>query len=123
MSVNILLIDDHSAVERIFGFLLRETAYKDASLIQRLTLEAGLEAMARVTPSVIFLDNRLPPYTDFREPLSQIQELNTGCPVVLMTGSDLSDLGYDAVPEGFSGFLSKTMLTAEAIATMLDEII
>ena len=123
MGLTILLIDDHPAVERIFRRLLDETSYREASVRMAMTIDNALAILESVTPQIIFLDNRLPPYPDFTVPLEKLQMTGTSSPVVLMTGSDLIDLGYDDLPAGFVAFQSKMTLSPEALQKTLEEVL
>lgn len=80
-------------------------------LVCHLRLDDALETLKSLRPAVIVLDNYLGEYDSFHKPLDRIRKLTT-CPVILLTGSDLAELGYADVPEGLAGYISKVCINA-----------
>lgn len=112
--VSILLIDDHPRFCQLFGLFVRQTAYREMSFRAVQSLDDGLAAIVSTPPDLIFLDNFLHEHAGFEIPLKKIRGI-TSAPVILVSGADLSELGYNDIPEGLHGYISKTDLTAALI--------
>lgn len=118
----VLLIDDRQAFGRLFELFFAQTRYGAHPFCFSMTLDKALSEIAALKPAVIFLDNYLPPYDDFRDPLRLLRQ-KTDAPIVLTTGSELSELGCDDLPDGLDAFLSKQALSASAIENTLDAVL
>jgi len=121
VSGKLLLIDDHQQIARIFQVFLEKTRHAAMAFEATLTLEQGLEIIKREVVSVIVLDNYLGLYENYEEPLRQIRSL-TDAPVILLTGSELSEIGLSEVPDELAGYLWKVGLLPEHIESVLDEL-
>ena len=119
---SILLIDDHPRFGQLFGLFVRQTAYGKMTFRAVQSLADGLAAIESDAPDIIFLDNFLVEHAGFEIPLKTIRTI-TRAPVILVSGSDLSELGYDDVPEELDGYVSKTDLSAAAIESAMRSVL
>ena len=122
MKKPVLVIDDHKPIGRLFGMFLKQTSYADHQMIFIETVEEACVALRTLEPVAIFLDNYLPPHVSFHEPLRQLLAV-TDLPIMLMTGSDLDELGHTDIPDGFTGYLSKSAMTPAAIEQLISDAI
>lgn len=117
-SRSILIVDDHPAAIRLFVRFMELTPYRDMEVLSAETVDDAADHLSERSVDAVFLDNRLPPYDGFAEPFRRLSALSDA-PFVLITGSDLEDLGYTDVPEEFAAFLSKNDFGLEAIQSCL----
>lgn len=118
LSRSVLLIDDNETVGRLFGVFLQRTDFSDVRLICVTNVEDGLQVLDDVVPAVILLDNFLGLHRSYHEPLRLIRE-KCSAPVILVSGSELNELGHETIPPGLSGYISKADLTSESIERLL----
>ncbi|WP_417417489.1 response regulator [Hoeflea sp.] len=70
--LSLLLIDDDPNQHKILSFYLKKRFGADADFASAQSLDEGLAHLAQQSVDVIFLDNRLPPYTDFTQTVGDI---------------------------------------------------
>jgi two-component system, NarL family, nitrate/nitrite response regulator NarL len=103
--VRVLVADDHPAMRGALGRLVREHRHMD------LVGEAGdgeqaISVIARLNPDVALIDVRMPRL----DGLGLLRRLRVeDCPVrvLLISGSDDSEIAHEAICLGAAGFLSK----------------
>lgn len=116
--ITVLLIDDNHAIARLISHLLALSGFSDIRFLHADTVEDGLETLAFEPVGLVLLDNRVPPHQRFEEPLGRIRKCSDA-KVVLLTGSDLDDLGYETLPASLDGFLSKNDLSPASLTEVL----
>lgn len=115
-----LLIDDNQALGRLFEFFLNDHRLAKVGCEQVLTVSDAVNFLKTHTVDIIFLDNRVPPYKSFKETAHLIRQA-TQAPIILMTGTDLDELGYSDVPAPLSGYLAKNDLSSERLLKVVQE--
>lgn len=71
-NARILVVDDNSHQHELFRCY--SSVANDIELEHAMTLDEALDIIAERAPSIIFLDNRLEPFDDFRETVPRIRE-------------------------------------------------
>lgn len=102
--------------------LLAATQLADTSILHAETIDDALQSLREHSVSLAFLDNRLPPFTRFEEPLARFREISE-VPVILLTGTDLDELGYEDLPDGLDGFLSKNDLSPLTLLQAIQQVL
>ncbi len=102
------------------GHLFAMTEFASIEFLHADTVEDGLETLSSEPVDLVFLDNRIPPHQRFEDPLRKIRDCSS-TKVILLTGTDLEDLGYDALPANLDGFLSKNDLSPASLAGILKQ--
>ncbi|MAK60370.1 MAG: hypothetical protein CMK09_05285 [Ponticaulis sp.] len=115
---HLLFIDDHKRTLQLIGVMMSATRFGacESTMVERLS--DAEDMLARRTASLIFLDNYLPPHRSFHVPLQRLQAISDA-PIILMTSSDLADLGETDIPEGFADYLPKTELSVARLEGLL----
>ena len=116
----LLFIDDRSRMLDLIGHMMKATRFHDWPLRMARNLETAEQYLAEAPVSMIFLDNYLPPHRSFHIPLQRLQAISSA-PIVLMTASDLEDLGETELPEDFAGFLPKAELSTPRLESLISE--
>ncbi|WP_022695977.1 response regulator [Ponticaulis koreensis] len=119
--ITVLLIDDNHAIARLMGHLFALTEFASVTFLHADTVEDGLETLASEPVDLVFLDNRVPPHQRFEDPLREINACSSA-KVILLTGTDLEDLGYDALPASLDGFLSKNDMSPASLTGILKQV-
>ena len=119
---SILIVDDHPAAIRLFFRFVGLTRYRDVETLSAESVDEAADCLSQCSVDAVFLDNRIPPYDGFAEPFRRLSALSDA-PFVLVTGSDLEDLGYTDVPEEFAAFLSKNDFGLDAIQSCLSNLL
>ena len=119
--ISVLLIDDNHATARLMGHIFALTEFASIKFLHADTVEDGLETLSSESVDLVFLDNRVPPHQRFEDPLRKIRG-SSSAKVILLTGTDLEDLGYDALPASLDGFLSKNDLSPASLTGILKQV-
>jgi DNA-binding NtrC family response regulator len=99
----ILLIEDETGIR--FGILdfLRTHGYE---VVWADTCQEGLEVFRREQPDAVLLDYMLPDGNAL-ELLPRVKEIESGTPIIILTGHGSIDLAVRAMKEGAEQFLTK----------------
>ena len=119
--ISVLLIDDNHATARLMGHIFALTEFASIKFLHADTVEDGLETLSSESVDLVFLDNRVPPHQRFEDPLRKIRG-SSSAKVILLTGTDLEDLGYDPLPASLDGFLSKNDLSPASLTGILKQV-
>ncbi len=119
MTRRILLIDDNPQIGRVFEVFLLKTHFAEMSFEAVLTAEAGVASLQREPADVVILDNYLGLHESYETPLKLIRNVSDA-PVVLMTGSELDELGLGSLPVGLSGYIWKVGMTPASIEDSIE---
>lgn len=96
--VTVLLIDDDAVEAKLLAaFLRRRFGGKDYELVHAFGLEEGLRALTTRRFDHVLLDNRLPPFCDYRETLPIVRMHANGAELTLVSAS-LMDQCFDELP-------------------------
>lgn len=115
-----LLVDDNQALGRLFAFFLNDLVIANVECEQVLTVSDAVNHLKTHTVDIVFLDNRIPPFKSFKETAQMIRQA-TEAPIILLTGTDLDELGYSDIPAPLSGYLAKNDLSSERLLTVIQE--
>ena len=115
--MRIVLIDDNIRVGRLLSHLLKRTAATNSEFHSFTTLDDAKLHLEDTPADLVLLDNHLSSFDRFEQPLLQLRDI-VSCPIVLISGSNLSDLGYDKLPDGLAGYLSKSELSVETLEAL-----
>jgi two-component system, NarL family, nitrate/nitrite response regulator NarL len=104
-SVRVLVADDHPAMRGALARLVRE--HKDLDLVgEAADGEQALEMIHELAPDVALLDVRMP-LLDGLGLVRRLQADGAQARVLLLSGSDESEIAHEAISLGAAGFLSK----------------
>ena len=85
---NVLLIDDNDHQHELFNCYAMTT--EGIELDHAVNLEEGIECLSSKTPHVIFLDNKLQPFSSFSETVPSIRQAGFDGKIVVIS-SDIND--------------------------------
>jgi two-component system, NarL family, nitrate/nitrite response regulator NarL len=109
MSVRVLVADDHPAMRGALARLVRE--HPQLELVgEAADGEQALELIEALSPDVALLDVRMPKL-DGLELVRQLRMESVR--LLLISGSDDSEMAHEAIGQGAAGFLSKDAEEAE----------
>ena len=83
----ILVVDDDEQQIRLFSIFLELSGVADVVCITAKSIDDAVKGILAEAPSIVFLDNRIPPYSDFREGLDQIRTAGYTGPVIVHSAS------------------------------------
>ncbi|RJO73663.1 DNA-binding response regulator [Nocardia panacis] len=117
MTLRILLVDDHATFRS--GLRLAVQTQPDMTCVG----EAGdgrtaIAEALRLRPDIVLLDIRMPKLDGLAAAEAILAVPGTGVRVVVLTTYDIDDYVYRALRAGASGFLLKSMPTAELVAAL-----
>lgn len=109
----VLLIDDDPIEAKLLSAFLRsrydEAAYE---VTHAIGLEEGLRALQRQTFDYILLDNRLPPFRDYRQTLPTVRLFSRGVEPIVVSASTIDACFGEAGAFGDPAVIDKFHLKA-----------
>jgi PAS domain S-box-containing protein/putative nucleotidyltransferase with HDIG domain len=108
-AISALLIEDNPLDARLIREYLSEVATTRVALECADRLSAGMERLRAAPPDVLLLDLGLPESQGL-DSLSRVLGEAPGTPVIVITGLDDEELGYQAVAQGAQDYLVKGRL-------------
>jgi DNA-binding NarL/FixJ family response regulator len=116
MARTVLIVDDHDGFRAQARTLLERAGYEVVG--ESADGGSGLEAVRELHPDVVLLDVQLPDLMGF-DVAKRILESRDPPAVILISSRDASDYGASIDRSGAQGFISKTELSAGALAAIL----
>lgn len=84
---SVLLIDDDPNQHKIFSFFLMSRYGNDSGFESAMDLEDAVTRLKDRPFDVIFLDNRLPPYTNYCETIGDIRAVSPDSTIYLISAA------------------------------------
>lgn len=113
MGKTVLIVDDHPSFRASARRMLEADGYEVVG--EAADGRSAIDAARELQPDVVLLDIRLPDVDGFQ--VAERMAANGAAPAIVLTSSrDRSDLGY---MNPAHGFIPKSELSAEAIASLL----
>lgn len=119
----IALIDDDATEAVVLEALCSHTGRCD-QLTHFMSVDAFIKACKDATFDLVFLDRRLPPFTDFRGSLAALGAAAYRGPIILLTAGEVDpdELGELASQNLIIGPIQKTeLVTPQAVRVTLDQ--
>jgi signal transduction histidine kinase len=116
--VKILLIEDNPGDARLVEILLDESDFDNYDIINKQSLNDGIEIHSQMDFAVVLLDLSLPDSRGF-ETLERFVQAQPMANVIVMTGLSDKALGLNAVKAGAQDFLMKGGFDPELLAKTL----
>jgi len=107
--IRVLAIEDSLGHYRLLELMLRESRAIDFKIENAQALSSGLEKLILGDFDVVLLDLGLPDSTGI-DTLKRLHSWKTEVPIIVLTGQDDDELGFEAVKEGAQDFLVKGQL-------------
>ena len=97
----VLLIDDDPLEAKLLAAFLHRRFGEAFRLVHVRLLEDGLALLEREAFDAVLLDNRLPPFSDFRETLPRLRAATRGVEPIIVSSSlrDPCFQRWGAIPE------------------------
>ena len=108
----VLVVDDEASICWAFEKMLKSEGYK---AFTASTSEDGLRLAARIKPSLVFLDVRLP-NEDGLSALPKFQAATGGAPVIIMTAFGDLETAVTAVSQGAADYVTKPFKLDDILA-------
>jgi DNA-binding NarL/FixJ family response regulator len=116
VAVKVLIVDDHDGFRRQAHSLLEAAGYDVVGEAE--DGKSAVVAVVELHPDVIVIDVQLPDTSGFD--VSRLIHRDREAPVVILVSSrEASDYGGRITSSGAQGFLSKSELSADAIAKII----
>jgi len=113
-SARLLLIEDNAGDARLLREMLREGSLGATKVSHVETMRDAETHLAATATDIILLDLGLPD-TDGLTPVSRAQAAAPGVPIVVLTGTDDTDLALGALQEGAQDYLVKGQIDSRGI--------
>lgn len=120
--MSILIIDDHPKLAVLMRYMLDTTGYREALIESVAKVDDAIAHLSETEPSVIFLDNYIPPHRSFKTSLPLLTP-HTQAPIILISGSDEAELGIETMPDGLAGYVRKDTMTPDGLEDLLDRVL
>jgi DNA-binding NarL/FixJ family response regulator len=118
MARTVLIVDDHAGFRNQARALLERAGYEVVG--EADDGGSGLEAVGELQPDVVLLDVQLPDLIGF-DVARRILEQHDPPAIILVSSREATDYGPSIDRSGVRGFISKTELSAGALAAILED--
>lgn len=112
--INVLLVEDNYGDARLVQLMLEEYYADKLAIYHEFDLRSALFRLEQETINVVLLDLGLPDAQGFLGLLA-IHRQYKSMPVVVLTGSEDTQLGFDALNKGAQDYLFKSNLEAHSL--------
>lgn len=116
MSPTLLIVDDHPSFRSFARAILDDDGFRVTGEAE--DGESALEQVERLRPEVVLLDVQLPGIDGF-EVARRLAERGDGPKVVLISSRDAQDYGSRLSDSPARGFITKSELSAAALAALI----
>lgn len=117
----VLVIDDDPVLSELYNAYFSIEGLTDWHAHAETDLNAALAVIKSSTPAIVFLDNKLPPFQDFREPLQKILASNYPGPVIVQSACLDNDVFAMAEKLGAKCVLEKWRVTSGRLAEIVKQ--
>jgi len=114
----VLLLEDNPGDARLVELLLMESDLFDCEIENKITLQAGIDALSEKTYAAVLLDLTLPDSRGF-ETLDKLLSSHPKTNVIVLTGLSDKQMGIQAVQTGAQDFLVKGEFDSDTLAKTL----
>lgn len=120
--MSILIVDDHPRIAVLMQYMLTATTYGETPVVGVTSIEKAEAFLSENAAALVFLDNYIPPHRNFRTSLDILRPL-TDAPVILLSGSDLVDMGLEDLPDGLAAYLQKDTISPSVLQNLIDTVL
>ncbi len=121
MTVILIIDDDSNIVELYSAFIKAEgkTSWQIKGIDQ---VEKAIDFIKSTPPDIIFLDNKIPPQTDFRQPLADIKATGFTGPVIIQSAATELDIFDQAEALGAAMVMDKWQVHSETLVELIEKL-
>jgi CheY-like chemotaxis protein len=116
----ILVVDDDEQQIRLFSIFLELSGVADVVCATAKSIEAAVRDIEASSPAIVFLDNRIPPYSDFRQGLDQIRTAGYTGPVIVHSASVDEPVFRDAGRLGVASVVDKRSIRGNTLKALIE---
>lgn len=116
----ILVVDDDEQQIRLFSIFLELSGIQDVVCATAKSIEAAITDIKVEVPAIVFLDNRIPPYSDFRQSLDQIRTAGYLGPVIVHSASVDEPVFRDAGKLGVASVVDKRSIRGNTLKALIE---
>lgn len=117
----VLVIDDDLVLSELYNAYFSIEGLTDWHAQGEADLNVALAVIKSSAPAIVFLDNKLPPFQDFREPLQKILASNYTGPVIIQSACLDNEVFSVAKKLGAKCVLEKWQVTSGSLAETIKQ--
>ncbi len=117
-----LVIDDDLVLCELYNAYFSIEGLSDWHALGETDLENALQVIGLNAPELIFLDNRLPPFQDFREPLEKLIACGYQGPIMVQSACTEDDVFDLAIELGAAKVWEKWKLSSSDLAEIVTQL-
>jgi CheY-like chemotaxis protein len=103
----ILILDDDEHYAQLFSIYLKLSGVPGGEVQHAVSAKGAMERLQQFRPDLVFLDNRIPPYTDFRPGLKELRDAGYAGPVIVQSACVADDVFDEAQQLGVADVIDK----------------
>lgn len=119
----VLVIDDDLILSDLYNAYLQVGGMDDWETYGEIHIEPALKFIEARQPDIVFLDNRLPPYDDYREPIKKIFDTGYAGPIVVQSACIEDEVFDSAINLGASLVREKWKVSNEEFLKILKDLV
>jgi len=103
----ILILDDDEHYAQLFSIYLKLSGLPGGEVQHAVSAKGVTERLQQFRPDLVFLDNRIPPYTDFRSGLKELRDAGYAGPVIVQSACVADEVFDEAQQLGVADVIDK----------------
>lgn len=116
--LRVLLIDDDQVENRLFEAYLYRCSL-EVEFHYKSSLEDGIKTALKISPDVVFLDDRLVPYEGCEQTLPVLRQAGVVSPIIVISAA-IDVFNPDRYSDaGADGFVDKSEITLDTIEALI----
>jgi CheY-like chemotaxis protein len=117
----ILILDDDDHYAMLFSAYLKLSKVEGGAVEHATTTAEAVEHLREFMPDMVFLDNRVPPHSDFRSGLRALREAGYAGPVVVQSACIADGVFDEAESLGVAEVIDKFEMNEAKLMTLLQK--
>lgn len=117
----ILILDDDDHYTLLFSTYLKLSGVEGGAVEHAASTEGAVDRLRNFTPDIVFLDNRIPPNTDFRPGLKALRDAGYKGPVVVQSACLADEIFDEAAKLGVAEVIDKLEMSDDRLIELLQK--
>jgi CheY-like chemotaxis protein len=117
----ILILDDDDHYAMLFSAYLKLSKVEGGAVEHATTTAEAVEHLREFMPDMVFLDNRVPPHSDFRYGLKALREAGYSGPVIVQSACVVDGIFDEAEKLGVAEVIDKFEMNEAKLMNLLQK--
>lgn len=117
----ILILDDDDHYAMLFSAYLKLSKVEGGAVEHATTTDEAVKHLREFMPDMVFLDNRIPPHSDFRHGLKALRDAGYAGPVIVQSACIADQIFDEAEKLGVAEVIDKFEMNETRLISLLQK--